>query len=232
MKAIEQNFRRVTPYVPGEQPKKKGIVKLNTNENPYPPAPGVLRALAELSRTPDALRRYPDPAAQELVQALAASCGVGEDQIFPGVGSDDVLAIAFQTFFQSGRPVLFPDITYSFYPVWAQLFGVPYRCPALDGDFRMRREDYYGENGGILFPNPNAPTAIAEPLSFVEDILRHNPDTVVIVDEAYVDFGAESAIGCCRSMRTCWWCRPFPNPAPWQACASATQWEARCLSGI
>ena len=194
MKAIEQNFRRVTPYVPGEQPKKKGIVKLNTNENPYPPAPGVLRALAELSRTPDALRRYPDPAAQELVQALAASCGVGEDQIFPGVGSDDVLAIAFQTFFQSGRPVLFPDITYSFYPVWAQLFGVPYRCPALDGDFRMRREDYYGENGGILFPNPNAPTAIAEPLSFVEDILRHNPDTVVIVDEAYVDFGSESAI--------------------------------------
>ncbi len=195
MKAIEKNFRRVTPYVPGEQPKKAGIIKLNTNENPYPPAPGVSRALSGLSDGSDMLRRYPDPGAQELVRALAKACKVKEDQIFPGVGSDDVLAIAFMTFFQSGRPILFPDITYSFYPVWAQLFGIPYRRPALDENFRIRREDYYGENGGVIFPNPNAPTGIGEPLSFIEDILKHNQDTVVIVDEAYVDFGAQSALG-------------------------------------
>lgn len=186
------NLRRVEPYVPGEQPRRRDVVKLNTNENPYPPAPGVQAALGELSA--GSLRRYPDPACSVLVRGLAERYGVGEDQVFVGVGSDDVLAMAFQAFFNSDRPVLFPDITYAFYPVWAELFGIPYRTPALDAQFRLVREDYLQPNGGIVFPNPNAPTSIGEPLSFVEEIVAGNPDSVVIVDEAYVDFGGESAL--------------------------------------
>ncbi len=186
------HLRRVEPYVPGEQPKSQNVVKLNTNENPYPPAPGVLAALGELSAS--GLRRYPDPSCSVLVRALAERYGVGEDQVFVGVGSDDVLAMAFQAFFNSDRPVLFPDITYAFYPVWAELFGIPYRTPALDAQFRLVREDYLQPNGGIVFPNPNAPTSIGEPLSFVEEIVAGNPDSVVIVDEAYVDFGGASAL--------------------------------------
>lgn len=191
MNVLEKNIRRVEPYVPGEQPQHK-VVKLNTNENPYPPAPGVERAMREMSA--DRMRLYPDPAAKELVGALADYYGVGEDQVFVGVGSDDVLAMCFLTFFNSGKPILFPDITYSFYKVWAGLFRIPYECPELDDHFRIVREDYYKENGGVIFPNPNAPTAIYEELEFVEDILSHNRDVIVIVDEAYIDFAGPSAM--------------------------------------
>jgi len=192
MKAFEKNIRKVVPYVPGEQPRRDRMIKLNTNENPYPPAPGVAKVLADFNA--DRLRLYPDPTSQILTDALAEYYGVGKDQVFVGVGSDDVLAMAFMTFFNSDKPILFPDVTYSFYPVWADLLKIPYECPPLDKDFKIRREDYYRENGGIVFPNPNAPTAIAEPLEFIEDILSHNPDVIVIVDEAYVDFGAQSAL--------------------------------------
>ena len=184
-------IRKVEPYVPGEQPQEK-VIKLNTNENPYPPAPGVQKALETL-RAED-FRLYPDPACGILVDALADEYGVGSDQVFVGVGSDDVISLCFLTFFNSGRPILFPDITYSFYKVWAGLYGIPYECPKLDDNFRIVREDYYRENGGIIFPNPNAPTAVYEELDFVEDILEHNRDSVVIVDEAYVDFAGKSAM--------------------------------------
>ncbi len=184
-------IRKVEPYVPGEQPQEK-VIKLNTNENPYPPAPGVQKALETL-RAED-FRLYPDPACGILVDALADEYGVGSDQVFVGVGSDDVISLCFLTFFNSGRPILFPDITYSFYKVWAGLYGIPYECPKLDDNFRIVREDYYRENGGIIFPNPNAPTAVYEELDFVEDILEHNRDSIVIVDEAYVDFAGKSAM--------------------------------------
>ncbi len=188
---IIKNIRKVDPYVPGEQPQRK-VIKLNTNENPYPPAPGVERALREMDT--DRLRLYPDPSANELVSALAEHYGVGTDQVFVGVGSDDVLSMCFLTFFNSEKPILFPDITYSFYKVWAELYRIPYECPKLDENFRIVKEDYYRENGGVIFPNPNAPTAIYEELGFVEDILIHNPDSVVIVDEAYIDFAGKSAL--------------------------------------
>lgn len=142
----------------------------------------------------DRLRLYPDPTASVLVDALAKQYQVDPEQIFVGVGSDDVLSLCFLTFFNSKKPILFPDITYSFYKVWAELYRIPYECPKVDETFRIRREDYYRENGGIIFPNPNAPTAIYENLEFVEDILTHNPDVIVIVDEAYIDFAGESAI--------------------------------------
>ena len=142
----------------------------------------------------DRLRLYPDPTASVLVDALAKQYQVDPEQIFVGVGSDDVISLCFLTFFNSKKPILFPDITYSFYKVWAELYRIPYECPKVDETFRIRREDYYRENGGIIFPNPNAPTAIYENLEFVEDILTHNPDVIVIVDEAYIDFAGESAI--------------------------------------
>lgn len=193
MKTWEANVRRVVPYVPGDQPKGGKLIKLNTNENPYPPAPGVLKALRDMDT--DRLRRYPDPAASELVDALAEYYGVGSDQVFVGVGSDDVIAMSFLTFFHSGKPVLFPDITYSFYKVWAQLYRIPYETPALDGNFFIRPGDYKRENGGVIFPNPNAPTGVYMPLSQVEEIIRANQDVVVIVDEAYIDFAGPSALG-------------------------------------
>ena len=177
--------------MPGEQPRQK-VVKLNTNENPYPPAPGVERALRELD-TAD-FRLYPDPACSVLVDAIADFYKVGKDQVFVGVGSDDVLSLCFLTFFNSDKPVFFPDITYSFYKVWAELYRIPYECKKVDEDFRIVKEDYYGANGGVIFPNPNAPTAIYENLEFVEDILRHNRDVIVIVDEAYIDYAGPSAI--------------------------------------
>lgn len=191
MEAFEKNIRRVEPYVPGEQPRQK-VVKLNTNENPYPPAPGVERALRELD-TAD-FRLYPDPACSVLVDAIADFYKVGKDQVFVGVGSDDVLSLCFLTFFNSDKPVFFPDITYSFYKVWAELYRIPYECKKVGEDFRIVKEDYYGANGGVIFPNPNAPTAIYENLEFVEDILRHNRDVIVIVDEAYIDYAGPSAI--------------------------------------
>ena len=188
----EDYVRRVEPYVPGEQPKKEHMIKLNTNENPYPPAPGVVKALREMNT--DLLRRYPQPDCKILVDAIAEFYGVKSEQVFVGVGSDDVLAMIFLTFFNDAKPVIFPDITYSFYDVWAELFRIPYERPALDENFHIRTEDYFRENGGIVFPNPNAPTGVEMPLEEVEDIIRHNPDVIVIVDEAYVDFGSQSAL--------------------------------------
>ena len=191
MKAFEKNIRKVEPYVPGEQPQHK-VIKLNTNENPYPPAPGVKKALMNMDV--DRMRLYPDPTAGNLVHTLAEYYGVKDDQVFVGVGSDDVLAMCFLTFFNSDKPILFPDITYSFYKVWAELYRIPYECPVLDEEFRLVKGDYYRENGGIIFANPNAPTSIYEELDFIEDILEHNQDVIVIVDEAYIDFAGKSAI--------------------------------------
>ena len=191
MKAFEKNIRKVEPYVPGEQPQRK-VIKLNTNENPYPPAPGVSKALQGMDV--DSFRLYPDPTAGNLVHTLAEYYGVSDEQVFVGVGSDDVLAMCFLTFFNSDKPILFPDITYSFYKVWAELYRIPYECPAVDENFHMVKEDYYKENGGIIFPNPNAPTSIYENLDFIEDILKRNQDVIVIVDEAYIDFAGKSAI--------------------------------------
>lgn len=177
--------------MPGEQPQNK-VIKLNTNENPYPPSPKVTKALKDMDT--DRLRLYPDPACGLLVDALADFYRVDPDRIFVGVGSDDVLSMCFLTFFNSEKPIFFPDITYSFYKVWAGLYRIPYECQKLDGDFRIVKEDYYKENGGVIFPNPNAPTAIYEELDVVEDIIRKNQDVIVIVDEAYVDFAGRSAV--------------------------------------
>ncbi|QNM06832.1 histidinol-phosphate transaminase [Qiania dongpingensis] len=193
MRPWEANIRKVVPYVPGEQPKKERMIKLNTNENPYDPAPAVRRAARSFET--GELRLYPDPSAAVLADALAERYGLDSDQVFVGVGSDDVLAMAFLTFFNSEKPILFPDISYSFYSVWADLYRIPYERPALDEEFRIRKEDYYKENGGVIFPNPNAPTSLAMEIGDVEDIIAHNQDVVVIVDEAYIDFGGESALG-------------------------------------
>ncbi len=192
MKAWQDKIRSVVPYTPGEQPDRADMVKLNTNENPYPPAPGVRKVLDDFHE--DRLRLYPDPAAHALTDTLADHYNVGKDQVFVGVGSDDVLAIAFMTFFNSAKPVFFPDITYSFYPVWADLFRIPYETKPLDDDFSIRPADYYPENGGVIFPNPNAPTSVYEDLSVIEDVIRHNQDVVVIIDEAYIDFAGASAL--------------------------------------
>ncbi|MGN1267368.1 MAG: histidinol-phosphate transaminase [Dorea sp.] len=191
MKAFEKNIRKVEPYVPGEQPQQK-VIKLNTNENPYPPAPGVTKVLETMDT--DRFRLYPDPTCKSLVSALAEYYHVGEDQVFVGVGSDDVLSMCFLTFFNSEKPIFFPDITYSFYKVWADLYRIPYECKELDENFCLVKEDYYGENGGVIFPNPNAPTGLYVGLDVVEDIIIHNQDVIVIVDEAYVDFAGRSAL--------------------------------------
>lgn len=190
----ESNVRKVVPYVPGEQPKVANIIKLNTNENPYPPAPGVTEAMERYTKRSEELRLYPSPTVENLVQDLAEYYKLSVEQIFVGVGSDDVLATAFLTFFNSKKPVLFPDITYSFYEVWAQLYNIPYEKKALDADFKISKEDYFGENGGIVITNPNAPTGIAESREWVEEIIKANQDSVVIVDEAYVDFGGETCL--------------------------------------
>ena len=188
----EDNVRRTVPYTPGEQPKISNIIKLNTNENPYPPSPSVAKVLSRMDA--GELRKYPDPAAQRLTDALSAHFGVPADQIFVGVGSDDVLAMSFLTFFNSGKKIFFPDITYSFYDVWADVFRIPYETKPLDENFHIRPEDYFGENGGIVFPNPNAPTGALLPVETVEEIVKNNPDSIVIVDEAYIDFGGVSAL--------------------------------------
>ncbi|BCN29800.1 histidinol-phosphate transaminase [Anaeromicropila herbilytica] len=191
MKDWEKNIRIVEPYVPGEQPNFPEMIKLNTNENPYPPSPRVQKAKEELSI--DILRLYPDPTSNLLVEELANYYGRKKEQVFVGVGSDDVLSVAFLTFLNSKKPILFPDITYSFYSVWADLYRIPYERPAVDENFQINKEDYYKENGGIIFANPNAPTSISVDLEFIEDILEHNQDVIVIVDEAYIDFGGISA---------------------------------------
>ncbi|MCR4787655.1 MAG: histidinol-phosphate transaminase [Lachnospiraceae bacterium] len=191
----EDNVRRVIPYVPGEQPKvTEKIIKLNTNEMPYPPSPAVKRALEGMDAA--RLRLYPAADVGPLRDALADHYGFGSDEVFVGVGSDDVLATAFLTFFNSDRPVLFPDITYSFYDVWAEVYRIPYEMKPLDENFHMKKSDYMGPNGGIVIANPNAPTGISEmeDVEFIEDIVAANRDSVVIVDEAYVDFGGVSAL--------------------------------------
>ena len=192
MSGWEDNIRKVEPYVPGEQPDDAEMVKLNTNESPYPPSPSARAVLEGMNG--GRMRLYPDPDAAELKSALADYYHLDRDQIFVGVGSDDVLATAFLTFFHGSLPILFPDITYSFYEVWAELFEIPYERPLLDDRFRIRKEDYFRKNGGIIFPNPNAPTGVEMPLSEIEEIVAGNPDSVVIVDEAYVDFGGQSAL--------------------------------------
>ena len=188
----EENVRKVVPYTPGEQPKISNIIKLNTNECPYSPAPSVKKALDSFEY--ESLRLYPDPGSGILINALSDYYNVPADQIFVGVGSDDVLSMAFLTFFNSDKPILFPDITYSFYDVWADLYRIPYKQIPLDEEFRIKKEDYYAENGGVIFPNPNAPTGLVEDLDMIEDILKNNRDVVVIVDEAYIDFGGKSAL--------------------------------------
>lgn len=192
MNKLEENIRKVVPYVPGEQPKDSNIIKLNTNENPYPPAKEVAEALASVDI--DRLRLYPDPTVGELVHALAQNYGVKDEQVFVGVGSDDVLAMIFMTFFNSPKPILFPEVTYSFYDVWADMLKIPYKQIPLDDELKIRTADYYEENGGVIFPNPNAPTGELLALEQIEDIINHNQDVIVVVDEAYIDFGGESAL--------------------------------------
>lgn len=191
-KPFLKKLRRIDPYVPGEQPQSDDIIKLNANENPYPPAPGVQQALRDFDASRLAL--YPDANGKALKTALANRFGVKPAQVFLGNGSDDVLALAFQSFFCSDEPVLYPDITYSFYPVWCDLFRIPYETVPLDENFCVNIRDYDRPNGGIVLPNPNAPTGRGVSLAFLEDLLQHNADCVVIIDEAYVDFGAQSAV--------------------------------------
>ena len=192
MRNWENNVRKVVPYVPGEQPQKEKMIKLNTNENPYPPAPGVQKVLAEFQV--DNLRKYPDPVVGKLVQAIADYYDVKKEEVFVGVGSDDVLAMIFMTFFNSEEPILFPDITYSFYDVWANMLRIPYKNVPLDENFCICPKDYECINGGVIFPNPNAPTGELLKLEAVEEIIKANPDVIVVVDEAYIDFGGESAL--------------------------------------
>lgn len=188
----EQRVRKVEPYTPGEQPKTDNVIKLNTNENPFPPSPMVEKVIKEYNE--DALRLYPDTRAGLLVDALAKRYGVDSDQVFVGVGSDDVISQAFLTFFNSDKEILFPDITYSFYDVWAELFQIPYERPALDDAFALRLEDYQCENGGIVIANPNAPTGIRQSEEFLRAVIEANPNVVVIIDEAYADFSGYTAL--------------------------------------
>ncbi len=192
MSKWENNVRKVVPYTPGEQPKDSGIIKLNTNENPYPPSPRVKAVMDSFDNAN--MRLYPDTNSTVLVEALAEKYNVCPSEIFVGVGSDDVISMAFLTFFNSGKPVLFPDVTYSFYDVWADVYRIPYETKALDDNFRIVPQDYMCENGGIIFPNPNAPTGVFENLDMIEEIIKANADSVVIIDEAYIDFGGESCI--------------------------------------
>jgi len=186
----------LTPYVPGEQPKIANLIKLNTNENPYPPSPKVLTAIqAELGTDAALLRLYPDPNADLLKSAVARRHGLSPQQVFVGNGSDEVLAHVFLALLKHEQPILFPDITYSFYPVYCGLYGVDYQTVPLAGDFSIAPADYCGRpNGGIIFPNPNAPTGCLLALDAIEQMLQANPDSVIVVDEAYVDFGGDSAI--------------------------------------
>ncbi len=191
-----QVVRDLTPYVPGEQPKIAKLTKLNTNENPFPPSPRVLEAIqAELGNDAARLRLYPDPNADLLKTAIAERHGLTPQQIFLGNGSDEVLAHIFMALLKHDAPILFPDITYSFYPVYCGLYGVDYQTVPLTEDFCIDPADYCGRpQGGIIFPNPNAPTGRVLPLDAIEKILKANPEQVVVVDEAYIDFGGETAI--------------------------------------
>lgn len=185
-------IRQLTPYTPGEQPKNRTFIKLNTNENPYPPSPKAIAAIQAAAG--ERLRLYPDPEAAELVQALSRQYGLPENQIFVGNGSDEVLAFAFQAFFDPGSTIVFPDITYSFYPVYANMFGIGYRTIPLNEDFTVPTDAFFAGNDGVVIANPNAPTGIELGQDGIRAILEHNPHVAVIVDEAYVDFGGTSAL--------------------------------------
>lgn len=195
MRFWSPEVRDLEPYVPGEQPKIQNLLKLNTNENPYPPSPKVVDAVqAVLTHQADALRLYPDPDATALKQAIAKQQNVDVSQVFVGNGSDEVLAHIFKAFFIQQEPILYPDITYSFYPVYSQFFGVQTKQIPLNEKFEIDISDYEQENGGIIITNPNAPTSIALGLDKIEQVLKANPNRVIVIDEAYVDFGAESAV--------------------------------------
>ena len=195
MRFWSPEVRELEPYTPGEQPKIQNLLKLNTNENPYPPSPKVVEAVQNvLANGADVLRLYPDPDASELKQAIAKQQSVPVEQVFVGNGSDEVLAHIFKAFFVQELPLLYPDITYSFYPVYSQFFGVKTKVLPLNDDFEIVVDDYKQPNGGIIITNPNAPTSIALGLSAIEEVLQANPNSVVVIDEAYVDFGAESAV--------------------------------------
>lgn len=187
-----KNLRNIEPYVPGEQSKDKDIVKINANENPYPPSPKAAEVLKSFDT--NKLRFYPSANSTKLKEAIAKYYKVDVPNVFVGNGSDDVLAVAFQSFFNSEKPIVYPDLTYSFYPVWCSLFGIKYKNYPVGDDFRINPEDYKEKNGGVVIPNPNAPTSLGEGLDFVEKILNYNQDSVVIIDEAYVDFGGMSSI--------------------------------------
>ncbi|HHC73679.1 MAG TPA: aminotransferase class I/II-fold pyridoxal phosphate-dependent enzyme, partial [Thiothrix sp.] len=184
--------KRLKPYTPGEQPQDQHYIKLNTNENPYPPSPKALLAIYDSANS--SLRRYPDPNANELKSTIAAYYKLEKNQVFVGNGSDEVLAHTFNALLKHEEPLLYPDITYSFYPVYSQLYDIPTKTIPLKDDFTINIDDYLIPNGGIIFPNPNAPTSVALSLADIESLLERNTKSVVVIDEAYVDFGAESAV--------------------------------------
>ena len=206
----------LTPYVPGEQPKAQDLIKLNTNENPYGPSPKVIAAIT--AEATDALRLYPDPNSERLKTVIADYHGLSAAQVFVGNGSDEVLAHVFQALLKHSRTLLFPDITYSFYPVYCGLYGIEYEAIPLDRHFEINIHDYDRPNGGIIFPNPNAPTGIPLELDKIEALLQKNRYSVVVVDEAYVDFGTESAV---RLINT------YPN-----LLVTQTLSKARSLAGL
>lgn len=207
--------RRLVPYVPGEQPRET-LIKLNTNECPYPPSPQVMRAIRQVGA--DELRRYPNPESDALRYAVAEYHGIEPSQVFPGNGSDEVLAHVFLGLLKQQRPLVFPDITYSFYPVWCALYDINFETLPLTEDFRIDVGAIPRDNGGIIFPNPNAPTGCPLPLSEIRRVLLGHPDSVVVVDEAYVDFGAESAVPLIRD---------FPNLVVVQTLS-----KSRSLAGL
>lgn len=188
----KDNLIKIAPYVAGEQPAKTDFIKLNANENPYPPSPAVIKAIAEFPA--EGLKKYPDANAAPLCEALAAREGLKRSNVFAGNGSDDVLALCFRAFFNSNKPIIYPDVTYSFYPVWCEMLKIPYETIPLDEDFNIAAGDYSRPNGGVVIANPNAPTSIGRGLDFIREILDANRESVVIVDEAYVDFGGVSAV--------------------------------------
>jgi len=217
-----QIARQLSPYVPGEQPRIANLVKLNTNESPFGPSPRAVAAMQAAAA--DSLRLYPDPEAVELRQALAAHHGVKPDQVFVGNGSDEVIAHAFVALLKQPKPLLFPDVTYSFYPVWAQLFGLAYETVPLDDGMRLRVEDYRREAGSIVIANPNAPTGIALPRAEIARLLEEHRDVPVLIDEAYVDFGGESAVPLIADHPNLLVVQTMSKSRALPACASAMRW--------
>ena len=189
--SLMDNIRKVTPYTPGEQPQRK-VIKLNTNESPYPPSPQAVEAIRGIKASK--LRLYPDPDCRELREALAEEYGLEPEQVFVGVGSDDVLSMCFLTYFAGKKPILFNDITYSFYEVWADVYRIPFETVPLREDFSFDPAGFMKENGGIVLCNPNAPTSLEADMADIEKVVAENQDSVVIIDEAYVDFGGRTAL--------------------------------------